>query len=305
MTGYWRRSRPANGLAPLEMVAALPLLMCLMAAMYYFGAAAVWKVRALSVARNMVWSTRWPRTGTTMPRPVYWPVDGATSSTAGPDNAPAIDDTRVQQPVVRGPLPAAQVNSNLLDPTRGLREGQASVQRKFPLPGTLGTRVIRAEDVILDDKWQHRRMGLSSNITRRIPILYALQHAPQALADAYVQAVMAIYNAPCQQDLRPLGPNDDEWAAYGARFGWGTGSPDYYPRLYRFCSLDMQIAGDAVKNLIERIQGTGGLARRVAQGFINLYQRVIDAINAAGGDAAETDALQQKIDALKQFLDSL
>ena len=49
-----------------------------------------------------------------------------------------MDDSRVDLPVARGPLPPATVNSELLDPTRGLREGSAELDAKVCLVGQDG-----------------------------------------------------------------------------------------------------------------------------------------------------------------------
>ena len=44
-----------RGLSPLEMVLALPFLLCIMALMVNFSDVACWKVRSLTVARQAVW----------------------------------------------------------------------------------------------------------------------------------------------------------------------------------------------------------------------------------------------------------
>ena len=56
----------------------------LMALMVNFGVVACWKVRGLSVARNAVWATRWPRWAAADPRPAYWPpAAGLAAAEAG------------------------------------------------------------------------------------------------------------------------------------------------------------------------------------------------------------------------------
>ena len=47
-----------RGLAPLELVLCLPVLLMTMALMVSFGAAATWKVRALNGARQGIWRDR-------------------------------------------------------------------------------------------------------------------------------------------------------------------------------------------------------------------------------------------------------
>ena len=102
-----------------------------MALIVNYGMIAAWKVRENSVARLAVWESRWPRSGATDPRPSYWPAT-ATMESSDQGNVPGMDDSHVDLPVARGPLPAATVNSELLDPTRGLHEGSAELTRPYP-----------------------------------------------------------------------------------------------------------------------------------------------------------------------------
>ena len=308
-----------HGLSTLEMVLCLPVLLFIMALMVNFGTVACWKVRSLSIAREAVWSTRWPRSGNSNPRPAYWP-QGAGISAVADGNVAALDDPRVDLPVARGPLPlGTMVNEELLDPTRGLRRGSADITRGFPMLGGLGDYELEAKTSPLDDKWQFRRMGMSSTWQRRIPIIYVLAKAPSNLATAYVQAVSAVLYAPFRDDLQPM-DNDEEYRAYGMRFGWGRRSPVFYPRLRRFCTLDEKVALERQDNLVDRIQGkvernqdgrvlrrVSGVAERMTQSFISLYQRVIRALQASGvpGTEAEISMLQARIDTLNQFLQTL
>ena len=119
------------GLAMLELVLALPILLFVMALIVNYGTIAAWKVREHSVARLAVWETRWPRSGSTDPRPSYWWPAAASMESSDQGTVAAMDDSRVDLPVARGPLPPATVNSDLLDPTRGLREGSAGLTRKY------------------------------------------------------------------------------------------------------------------------------------------------------------------------------
>ena len=242
-----------RGLATLELVLALPILLFIMALMVNFGTVACWKVRALNVARHALWSTRWPRSGATDPRPNFWPQTAGVGA-GGAGQAPMIDDPRVNQPVARGPLAGAEVNADLLDPTRGLREGSANLTRGFAMLGKMGTYHLNANTVMLDDRWQYPQMGLWANRQRRIPFIYALQKAPAGLVNAYVQTVVSILSAPLRDALKPL-DRDDEFIFYGTLFGWGSGAPDFHPRLQSFCSLERPLADGLVNDLIDRIQG--------------------------------------------------
>lgn len=160
-----------RGLAMLELVLALPFILFLMALIVCYGIVATWRVREHSVARLAVWESRWPRTGSSDPRPTYWPAT-ASMECSSQGNVPAMDDSSVDLPVARGPLPGATVNSDLLDPTRGLLEGSASLTRGYPLLGKMGRYTMDAQSWLIDDKWQYQTpvMGMSSNTQRRIPV---------------------------------------------------------------------------------------------------------------------------------------
>ena len=322
--------RHRRGLSTLELVLALPILLFVMALMINFGTVACWKVRGLSVARNVLWSTRWPRSGGSNPRPDYWPA-AAGVNVGGTGNVTELDDPRVDQPVARGPLPlaGAEVNVDLLDPTRGLRQGSATLDRGFAMLAKMGMYHLKAETALLDDRWQYGQMGVSRNNSRRIPILYTIQTAAATYVGDYVQAVVAIYYASFREALKPL-DNDEEFIYYNQLFGWGGGAPDFHPRLSSFCSLDESLANDRVKDLIDRIQGKvekdeegnvtlriRDVAENMTRAFISLYERAIqayqDAMNADPSPSdvqiaamqAEINQLQQKIDVLNQYLQTL
>ena len=59
-----------RGLAMLELVMALPMLLFVMALIIGYGTASAWKVREHSVSRLAVWETRWPRSGAAVVRPI-------------------------------------------------------------------------------------------------------------------------------------------------------------------------------------------------------------------------------------------
>ena len=248
-----------RGLAMLELVLALPFILFLMALIVCYGIVATWRVREHSVARLAVWESRWPRTGSSDPRPTYWPAT-ASMECSSQGNVPAMDDSSVDLPVARGPLPGATVNSDLLDPTRGLLEGSASLTRGYPLLGKMGRYTMDAQSWLIDDKWQYQTpvMGMSSNTQRRIPVLYTLAEAAASMMNGYVQSAMAIDGAPIQGQLAPL-DKDPDFLYYGALFGWG-GAPDFQPRFQQVCSTDRAVTDPAVQSLIDRIQGKSGEA---------------------------------------------
>lgn len=271
-----------RGLAMLELVLALPLLLFIMALMIDFAAVATWKIRGESVARLAVWETRWPRTGSSDPRPSYWP---ATASSASSDqgSVAAMDDPRVDVPVARGPLQGTSVNPDLLDPTRGLREGSASYAVTYPLLSKMGSRTVTAQTWLIDDKWQYLtpEMGMWSNWLRRIPVLYyPLAKAPASLVSAYTQAVLAIDEAPFRPQLAPL-DNDPDFKFY---WGW---APDFQPQFQQMCSTDRALTDKSVQQLINHIQGKHSkrqhipsVAEVMAGAFLGLYQQALNADQA-------------------------
>lgn len=320
-----------RGLSTLELVLALPILLMVMALMINYGVVTCWKVRGLSVARNELWSARYPRSGATDPRPAYWP-QSADMAVGDAGNIAELDDSRIDQPVARGPVlglitgggvSLAVVNEDLLDPTLGLRASSATLSRIYPMLGNLGTFRVQADALLLDDCWRYGEMSwqlngetitLPGNTTPRIPVIYEYDKQTQ-MATGYVQAALAIYFASFQDALRPL-DNDEEYIQYQG------GAPDFHPRLSRFCDLDRSIADERVEDLIDRIQGrddprVADLTERMARAFIGLYERVIqdyETLIAAdpppsaaeiAAMQAEINQLQQKIDTLNQFLATL
>ncbi|MBN2473596.1 MAG: pilus assembly protein [Pirellulales bacterium] len=317
-----RQQRPL-GLATLEMVLALPILLFVMALMVNFGTLTCWKVRALSVGRQAAWGTRWPRTGFNDPRPDYWPA-GANATAVGAGNVPELDDPRVNHPVARGPLPyGTTVRSELLDPTRGLRRGTAEITRRPAMLGKMGPYELRARTHILDDKWQYQRMGMSSNRQRRIPVIYVLEKAARSYVSAYKGTVSAILNASFRSDLAPL-DRDEEFLYYGQMFGWGNRAPDFHPALRGFsCSLDRSSAQRAVDRLIDHIEGEvirgpdgrivrriPSVAQRMAGAFAGLYNRVVQEYErqiqtVPPLPASEVAPLQTQIAELKARIETL
>jgi hypothetical protein len=273
-----------RGLAMLELALTLPILLFVMALMINYGTMCVWKVREHSVARLAVWETRWPRTGATDQRPTYWPAP-ATADVSDQGNVSGMDDRRVDLPVARGPMKGATVDANLLDPTRGLRMGDANYTRQLTLLRKLGAYTIDAKDWLIDDKWQYQRMGLPDTVERRIPVIYTLAKAPASLVNSYVQSVVAVARAPFASQLQPL-DNDPEFIYYGSIFGWG-GPPDFHPRFQIMCTTDRALTDKSVENLIKRIQGGREGRRRIpsvaeviAQAFLSLYERALTAFEA-------------------------
>jgi hypothetical protein len=285
------------------MVLALPILLFVMALMINFDTVASWKVRALSIARNAVWSTRWPRNGNAMPRPNYWPTTANVAS-ASIGTIPSLDDPRVDLPVARGPLPGATVQP-VLDPTQGFRQGTADLQRSYPLLSKAGQYRQHAETEFLDNRWQYGEMGMGSNFQQRIPVIYVLPKADPSLVQNYVSAAEAVISANQGAGLAPLVGRDPDFLQYRPP------PPDFEPQLQQFCSLDQDQAQTAVQNLIDNIQGkkdppVASVAKVMTNAFIGLYQGVIAQLKQSGqGNSPLIAQFQNDIQILQQFLGTL
>ncbi len=313
----------SRGLSTLEMVLALPILLFIMALMVNFGTVACWKVRALSMARHEAWRARHDRAEYSYPRPDNWPA-GAASGHDGPERLQVPGDVVAAVDVNRlVPPGAAPVTADLFDPARGLQHGWATLDRRYAMLGNLGLFHLRGKSWLLDDKWQYQEMGLSSNQEHRSPLVYAL---PKISGEAYVTTALRLYftfyrDLPWKDALAPL-DRDGEFIYFSQLFGWGSGAPDFQPRLDRFCSLDRSLADDCVKRLIDRIQGQkdphlSDVAERMTRALIGLYRRAIQGYQGLIGAnpppppdqtatiQAQIHQLQQKIGILNRFQQTL
>jgi len=316
---HYRNHR--RGLATLELVLALPILLLLMALMVNFGVIASWKVRGSSVARFEAFQARHERAGYGYPRPESWWPAAAAYGHNGENNisipgglAGAVDSSSMV------PTGSVTVITTLLDTTRGVVRGYATLTRGYAMLGKMGNYDVLAETHLIDDKWQYHEMGLN-NDSRRSQVVYML---PTASSAAYVRAATNLFytfyvNAPYATYLAPL-DRDPEYIAYRGS------APDFHPRLSGFCTLDKSAVDEHVQNLIDRIQGrhddqvsVPGLAERMTQAFISLYNEMIrdyqGQIDAAASDPnspvniaalqAAIATLRPKIATLEAFLKKL
>src|SRR6185369_803174 len=169
------RLRTRRGLAPLELVLALPILLFVMALMVDFGNLACWKVRGSTVARQSVWRQRWPRRGNTDPQPIGWPSP-ATMDVAGASPELLPNDPFSQFPVVRGPTLNDPQSGKFfyvdldgrLDLRNDLKNGQSHIDIRLPmLPSIAPHFSFSLNNLLLDSRWQFGNMRLPDNITRR------------------------------------------------------------------------------------------------------------------------------------------
>jgi len=287
-----QRPRPPHprrsGLAPLELVLSLPILLIVMSLMVLAGWMGMWKVRAQVHARQAAWRAISPRTGAGDPNPAGWPtpatmqVERGTPILAGsPPGLSAYDAHRV----VRGPsLGPLRVNTRTLDLAEGTRRGRAEVERGFIVMGAMppGRFDYSVPYPLHDDRrqfWQMPRVG--SNRSRRIPEIYpAVGDDWQGRLPAQVQrsrmAITALRNNAGQVALSPL-DRDEELRAYYGRFR------DYHPRIdsSRYCTVDENVLrNQIVTPLIERIRGRqprgdlgdAGVPGALTRDFLRMYR---------------------------------
>jgi len=324
---------PRRGLSTLEMVMALPILLMVMALMVNYGTLASWKVRGLSVARHQLWSQREGHAGSGYSATQYWPQDyqlatppavvaGSGGSSVAELNAIESNDG-ANLPVARGPtvgdsVPApAQpfiVNQDLLDPARGLREGNSTAARRFPMLKQLGSYSLRSATQLFDGPWSFSALGCRDNGDFRVPHLYTVPTTVDPVyALNYIQAVAKIYYASFQAALWPL-DKDDEFIKWKSRFPLvptirdrGYDFIGMYGSLSGFCSLDETDVQNRVNSLVDRIQGTNGqtnFAEHMRHDFYEFFGDVIDALNnelnATPPPPPDVQAqLQQEINDLK------
>ncbi len=251
----------------------MPLLLMVMALTINVGVNGSWKVRAAMVARDVVWSARWPRSGA-QTQPANWP-NNASRSVAQGNSLTVLADSSIDQPVARGQtIGQVTVNRNLLDPTTGLQLGQSDIVRSMAmLAQALPPTRFDLKHPLLDNAWQYQRMGLGSNQQLREPVIYQFPQVSGDLNQAYVSSVVAIYSSPLQAQWMTLDRDPQILAFYGHYH-------DFHPRLHHFCSLDKQsIRQNQVQRLIDHIQGSTqpkieSVAQRMINFFTNMYRQM-------------------------------
>ncbi len=174
------RSEKRNGLAPLEMVLALPLLMGVMGLLMVFGFVASWKVRSEVVAKDIGWRNRYPRGRNIHQRSEEWPeLEGENRSLdlhrTDAGNLESVDaQPVVHAQIIRGPISEIVVNSQLLDFSKGVTRGVATVNQPSQIMGEIGRADYRTTNEFVSGSFSYPTIG-GGNYSRRIPILWDTQ----------------------------------------------------------------------------------------------------------------------------------
>lgn len=286
-----------SGLAPLELVLSLPILLFVMALMIIFGTAGAWKVRTHVNAREVAWREFWPRNGSSNGNPSNWPPGAPMEDqAAGPpvfSRDPYLDHVVVRGPMLVDPQTGAfmPVRQGTLSLQGGLRAGFARIRRDYPIFRRLPPHEIdfpRHHQVLDGSRWQFGTMGMWSNLARRVLFLYDVDLLVRigAPVQLYVDAAVAMLYDPTRPDLVPLRGGDPEVAALGR-----GRSPDFVPpiplgterasisalrgRSLRptVCEGDPSIVRqDQVHSLLERIEN---VPERMARYYKSLYESLI------------------------------
>ncbi len=270
--------RRRRGLAPLEFVLWLPVLLFVMALMVNYGTMAMWRVRSEIVSREAMWRTRWPRDGANEAPPTrpYWPDDAVM--TTEPDAAPdLLDLPEIDHPVVRGPLPNGFVVRPILDPTQGARKGVSEVNRQYPLLPRIGSYESGDVDsALIEGQWSSAAMGIP-NVFRRTLVIYELPRTDPSLPQAFSQAVYSVVSIPHYPALAVL-DRDADIRKYTGHY------VDFHPRVGRMCELDPEVVYDREVEPLVDIRGATGeirlgeisrLPRTMTNYFLGMYRAAV------------------------------
>ena len=308
------------GLAPVELVLVLPLLLMVLALIINFGHQAAWKSKALTAARQGEWRQRPMRqAGGRDEPPLEWQAPERMGG-GGAASAPLFQNDPYQQfAVVRGPqvfdpqanppASAVQVDTSLVEMDSRVSEGSAAVNRPLALFQSLGRISFDVRHPLVESHWRFPEMGYGGNQSRRIERLYRFQPSGNVLnqGERFRQAALAILGSPARPALAVL-DRDDELR------NWFGSSSDFHPTLPRTVACDLDVTrvlqGD-VAPLISRIRGPngggrGGVPEAIAGRFRQMYQEQLDQLSLLDPPPrAEIAALKQKIEILDRYLASL
>jgi len=291
-----------SGLAPLEFVLWLPVLLFVAALMVNFGTLAGWRLRGEVVARDMSHRARWPRSGATEPRvaTAIWPADAVATVRSTPAWT-SIDIPQVRHEVARGPMPAGFGVKPLLDPSQGGNQGVSEINRRYPMLSNIGEynsgEMVHAT---LGDTFRNSEMSFST-LTRRTTVLYEFPVTEQSLPERFANSVNAIVGLPHFADLAVLDQDEELRDYYGYYPDFHAFIRHPYVRMWsqvllQYCELDRDTIYE--EQVVPKIDGRNRrdevvlgqisrLPRRLTNTFLSMY-------NAMKQD------LQDEIDALEQ-----
>jgi hypothetical protein len=275
------------------MVLVLPLLMMIMSMIIVFGYMISWKLRTETVSRDAIWRDRIDHFSNRDARQSEWPDPEIIAVDSAPNLEDFDADPVTTDPIIRGPIPAVNVNSDLLDFGRGVRIGIADIDRSPPIFATLASIDFRVEHSLLDNQFRYWQLG-HGNFQRRIPHIYSTELDFIRDSASMQAAVAAIDNASFLDQLEAL-DRDQEF------IDWYGSAPDFHPRVGSFCENDFDLVmEDQVVPLIRRI---ARLPITMARASIRLYEAQLRAQPPLS--EAEQQELRRKIAALEAWLSTI
>lgn len=324
-----------SGLAPLELVLWLPVLMFVTALLVNYGVAAAWRVRGETVSRDGVWRLLTPRDANGEPRPekAVWPTQGTTYGGGSYGNQiTALDDVELDLPIVRGPLPAGFGVYETLDPDGyGMKRGTSSIERSYAWLPRLGQYISGAiRNPVFDSFWNIAAMPgkldtpnlpwwqWEWNSTRRTLLLYDFPEVEGgADYEAAIRAIQAVYDS---EGLKVL-DGDEEILYYKQLLtltyggNWPStirrGSPpyvDFHPGFRKFCELLLpeEVREQYLQRVMldyrlpngdVRLGGITLLPKTLTDYWLNMYDQEIARLKfLIDRDGDPTGALQSQID---------
>ncbi len=311
-----RNRHKRRGLAPMELVLWLPILLFVMALMINFGTSAAWRVRGEIMARDVVWIERHHEDENRgqFPAAVTWPDTGGSASRTDDDPLEVLSDRSIYDDtdiVVRGPtLNDGKVTvKELFEPDiEGAYLGRARIERPYPFLGRLGSYDSGTiEHPMLERMWQSSEYGYGKysflpdrsyyefgraqrigfpNRLRRISVLYEWDSPDlEAPFDQAWQAARQYENANRALDVLD---GRDQWTAYFRKYRSFGGS--FYPRPnMRVVETDREIVRKTAveRYLIDYLDASGEvrlgaiclIPRRLANSFSGYFSSVRAEIN--------------------------
>ena len=293
-----RRQCPSaarSGLAPLELVLALPLLLSMMALIVNFAHLATWKVRSATNARLAMWRHRPMWNADRDPKPAnYWPQGAAlgvdSSSRISPVD-PIWNQPDIAQAWIKGPVFAAGDgylglrDNRVNEMSEGVANGKGDLSLRYPFLPAMGKMSLNVRHTLLDSVWQFHTMGYGDNNSRRAKDWWKLEDAPEwaQQKQVFLQADAIMTGNPQRGLLRPL-DRDNDLYSNGYQY-------DFYGRMRSFCENDpAAVRQNYVVNdggLVDDIQGRGGnphvagVCERMSRSYRKMYQDKLAALLAA------------------------
>jgi hypothetical protein len=303
------RSQTRAGLAPVELVLAMPIMAFIMGLMVTLMVAASWKVRTATNARQVIWRDTGTRSTTTTYQPPNWPTTGTGTSTPSATPEPIATDVFSQHNVVRGPTVSSgsaggttnyqlQVKTSTLDIKTGLVQGLATLYRRFVLMKNVPPRFVNLSvhhQLYEKSQWTMWDMEIQ-NRYRRILKTYTYElfsFDASALSD-FTKLSAQLRQIYAQPGLYVVDRDDEIYRFRGK-------SIDFYPRPnLQECTINPYELISVSQEFISRIKGgsgRSGMGVPIARYFISMYTQQLNALDPAD---PQRGALQRLIDQLDQ-----